>query len=151
MYGKQNRIRTLVGMISIIAPAFFCLTAGTSFADNTNPRPEQMDSQKTLDAESQQIEAAKASSVQSDEPVSSTAKSYPEETAFITSGKGLTEKRSNVKGGGVQIDLEGRFRTPRTARIDSKGKAHIGHEPHDKITGRDKEKKKDKKEKKDKE
>ena len=92
MRTKQNKIRTLVGTISIIAPAFFCLTAGASFADNTNPRPEQKDSQKVSEEKSQQIQATEASSVQNDAPVSSTAKSYPEETAFITTGEGLTEK-----------------------------------------------------------
>ncbi|MCI5141425.1 MAG: hypothetical protein D3909_06810, partial [Candidatus Electrothrix sp. ATG1] len=128
MYNKKNRIRTFVSMISIITPTFLFLTAGASFADNTNPLPvqkdSQKDSQKILETEPQKIEAAEASSVQNDEPVSSTTKSYPEETAFITSTEGLTEKLSTVKGGGVLLDLEGRFRTPRTATIGADGKVH---------------------------
>lgn len=139
MHDKQNRIKMLIGMTSIIIPTLWCLTAGASLADNTNPRPAKEDSKKTLDAEPQQIEATEASSVQNDKPVSSTTKSYPEETAFITSTEGLTEKLSTVKGGGVLLDLEGRFRTPRTATIGADGKVHIGHEPHNKIIGQDKE------------
>ena len=141
-YDKQSKIRTLGGVMSIIAPAILCLTAGASFADNANLRPAQENSQETSAEKPQQIEAAKASveasSVQPNESASNTAKSYPEETAFITSGEGLTEASSTVEDGGVLVDLEGRFRSPRTAVIGADGKVQLGHEPHDKITGKGK-------------
>jgi hypothetical protein len=124
---KQSRNKMLIGM-SIIAPALWCLTVGVSFADNTNTPPAK-GSQKALAVNPQKNQAVKSSAP-------STTKSYPEETGFNISGEGLTEKPSTVEGGGVELDLQGRFRSPRTATIGPDGKVHIGHEPHDKITGK---------------
>jgi hypothetical protein len=49
--------------------------------------------------------------------------------AFSTSSKGLVETQSPTPGGGVMIDLKGRFRSPLTATRDSEGKLSIQHVP----------------------
>lgn len=113
--------------MSIIAPTLWCLTVGASLADNTNTPPAK-GSQKAL-----AVDPQKKAPVES---VPSTTESYPEETGFNISSEGLTETPSSVEGGGVQVDLQGRFRSPRTATIGPDGKVRIGHEPHHKITGK---------------
>ena len=51
--------------------------------------------------------------------------------ASSTSHQGLEEKPSPVPGGGTMVDLEGRFRSPLTATIDSNGKTKIEHQVSD--------------------
>jgi hypothetical protein len=50
-----------------------------------------------------------------------------EQNALSTSHQGLTEVTSTVPGGGVKIDLQGRFRSPLIATIDAKGKVRTQH------------------------
>ena len=51
--------------------------------------------------------------------------------AFGTSPQGLEEKPSPVPGGGTMVDLQGRFRSPLRATINSKGETKIGHQAID--------------------
>jgi hypothetical protein len=50
-----------------------------------------------------------------------------EEKRFSTSHSGLVESLSPVAGGGVLVDLQGRFHSPLTATIDATGKVRIEH------------------------
>lgn len=52
-----------------------------------------------------------------------------------TSHADLVERPSVVPGGGVIIDLEGRFRGPLTATVDADGKVTIQHQPSLPATG----------------
>lgn len=47
--------------------------------------------------------------------------------ALSTSGKGLVELPSTVPGGGVRIDLQGRFMSPLFATIGSDGELRLHH------------------------
>lgn len=49
--------------------------------------------------------------------------------AYSTSDEGLVETPSPVPGGGVMIDLQGRFRGPLTATLDADGKMKMQHTP----------------------
>ncbi len=49
--------------------------------------------------------------------------------AFSTSSQGLVETPSPVQGGGVKIDLQGRFRSPLVATQGANGKYSIQHRP----------------------
>jgi hypothetical protein len=49
--------------------------------------------------------------------------------AFSTSDQGLVEVPSTVPGGGVKVDLQGRFQSPLTATVGADGKVTIGHAP----------------------
>jgi len=60
-------------------------------------------------------------------PVAETSKSL--EKAFSTSAEGLVETPSPVPGGGVILDLQGRFRSPLVATQGSDGKVSIEHMP----------------------
>ncbi len=51
------------------------------------------------------------------------------EKAFSTSSEGLVETPSPVPGGGVILDLQGRFRSPLVATQDADGKISIEHMP----------------------
>lgn len=126
------------GSAALCALLGWCLSAGISFADNTNIPPVNSP-QKPVAVSPQKSESVESPVTRPNESTPSTTKSYPEETGFNISGEGLTEKSSAVEGGGVQVDLEGRFRSPRTATIGPDGKVHIGHEPYGKITGKPKE------------
>lgn len=44
--------------------------------------------------------------------------------AVSTSDQGLVEERSPVPGGGVMVNLQGRFQNAETATIDASGKLH---------------------------
>ncbi len=46
-----------------------------------------------------------------------------------TSSEGLVETPSPVPGGGVMVDLQGRFRSPLTATLDDDGKTKMQHSP----------------------
>ena len=48
----------------------------------------------------------------------------------MTSDEGLEEEASAVPGGGVKVNLQGRFRQPLVATIDPEGKVHIQHQNH---------------------
>jgi hypothetical protein len=50
-----------------------------------------------------------------------------EENALSTSHQGLVERLSPVPGGGVVVDLQGRFRHPLFATVDAAGKVTIRH------------------------
>jgi hypothetical protein len=55
-----------------------------------------------------------------------------ERNAFSTSHQGLVEAPSSVPGGGVKLDLQGRFRSPLAVTIDPDGKVkmhHLGEPP----------------------
>ena len=57
----------------------------------------------------------------------------PKETAAMsTSHEGLAEVPSAVPGGGVKVDLQGRFRSPLIANVGPDGKVRLQHlgEPH---------------------
>jgi len=49
--------------------------------------------------------------------------------AFSTSSQGLVETPSPVQGGGVKVDLQGRFRSPLVATQGADGKCSIQHRP----------------------
>ncbi len=49
--------------------------------------------------------------------------------AFSTSHEGLVEVPSPVPGGGVMLDLKGRFRSPLTATLSADGKVTMAHVP----------------------
>jgi hypothetical protein len=49
------------------------------------------------------------------------------QNAFSTSDQGLVEVPSSVPGGGVRMDLQGRFRSPLLATTDAHGKLKILH------------------------
>jgi hypothetical protein len=51
------------------------------------------------------------------------------ESAFSTSSQGLVETPSPVQGGGVKVDLQGRFRSPLVATQGADGKCSIQHQP----------------------
>ena len=51
------------------------------------------------------------------------------QNALSTSHQGLVEVPSTVPGGGVRIDLQGRFQHPYIATIDSSGAVRIQHLP----------------------
>jgi hypothetical protein len=46
-----------------------------------------------------------------------------------TSHEGLVEEPSPVPGGGIMVDLKGRFQSPLTATIDNDGELKIAHKP----------------------
>jgi hypothetical protein len=48
--------------------------------------------------------------------------------AFSTSSQGLVETPSPVPGGGVKVDLHGRFRSPLVATHRADGKCSIQHQ-----------------------
>jgi hypothetical protein len=55
-----------------------------------------------------------------------------ERNAFSTSHQGLVEVPSSVPGGGVKLDLQGRFQSPLAVTIDPDGKLkmqHLGEPP----------------------
>jgi hypothetical protein len=49
--------------------------------------------------------------------------------AFSTSSQGLLEVPSSVQGGGVKVDLRGRFRSPLVATQGPDGRYFIQHQP----------------------
>jgi hypothetical protein len=53
----------------------------------------------------------------------------PPDDALSTSSEGLVETLSPVPGGGVKVDLQGRFRSPLIATQDAEGKITIQHLP----------------------
>jgi hypothetical protein len=55
--------------------------------------------------------------------------SLPPYDALSTSSEGLVETPSPVPGGGVMVDLQGRFRSPLIATQDAEGKITIQHLP----------------------
>lgn len=64
-------------------------------------------------------------------PAGAPAAETPEslEKAFSTSSEGLVETPSPVPGGGVILDLQGRFRSPLIATPGADGKISIEHMP----------------------
>jgi hypothetical protein len=62
--------------------------------------------------------------------------SLPPDDALSTSSEGLVETPSPVPGGGVKLDLQGRFRSPLIATRDAKGKVTIQHLPSGSSAGR---------------
>jgi hypothetical protein len=50
-----------------------------------------------------------------------------EENSFSTSHQGLVETLSPVPGGGVIVNLQGRFQSPLSATVDPTGKVTIEH------------------------
>ena len=50
-----------------------------------------------------------------------------ERNAFSTSHQGLVEMLSSVPGGGVKLDLQGRFQSPLVVTIDPDGKVKMHH------------------------
>jgi hypothetical protein len=60
-------------------------------------------------------------------PTAPLSLSPAEQNAFSTSHQGLVETPSPVPGGGVMIDLQGRFQHPLSATIDDAGKLTIHH------------------------
>jgi hypothetical protein len=50
-----------------------------------------------------------------------------ERNAFSTSHQGLVQVPSLVPGGGVRLDLQGRFQSPLVVTIDSEGKLKMQH------------------------
>lgn len=49
------------------------------------------------------------------------------QNAFSTSDSGLVEVPSSVPGGGVMLDLQGRFQSPLVGTIDANGKVKMQH------------------------
>lgn len=116
---------------SILISALCFLSTGISIADNINMPPVNK-SKATPPAQSMTSEPAPPSNHPT-EPNTNSSKSYPEETAFSISGEGLTKRQGTTAGGGVLIDLEGRFRSPRTAIIEPDGKVKLGHESYEEM------------------
>jgi hypothetical protein len=50
-----------------------------------------------------------------------------EQSALSRSTQGLVEVPSSVPGGGVKVDLQGRFQSPLIVTIDANGKAKMQH------------------------
>jgi len=50
-----------------------------------------------------------------------------QQNALSTSDQGLVETPSSAPGGGVKVDLQGRFRSPLFATTDANGKVTIHH------------------------
>lgn len=65
-----------------------------------------------------------------DQPVAPT----PPPAAVSTSAEGLVETPNPEPGGGVMMDLKGRFRSPVTATVGPDGKARIQHGPCDPVS-----------------
>ncbi|MHC4984477.1 MAG: post-PEP-CTERM-1 domain-containing protein, partial [Planctomycetota bacterium] len=63
------------------------------------------------------------------EPPSDALAEEPPAAAFSTSHEGLVETPSPAPGGGVMVDLQGRFRSPLTATVDADGKVRMQHGP----------------------
>ena len=63
-----------------------------------------------------------------------------EQNALSTSHQGLVEVPSSVPGGGVKLDLQGRFQSPLFVTIDANGKVKMQHldEPHENHVSHDK-------------
>ncbi len=57
------------------------------------------------------------------------ALSAAESAAMSTSHEGLVETPSPTPGGGIMVDLKGRFQSPVTATLDSEGNLTIHHMP----------------------
>jgi hypothetical protein len=56
-----------------------------------------------------------------------------EQNALSTSHQGLTETPGPVPGGGVKVDLQGRFQSPVFGTVDADGNVemhHLGEMPH---------------------
>jgi hypothetical protein len=49
------------------------------------------------------------------------------QNALSTSHQGLVETPSSMPGGGVKVDLQGRFQSPLFVTIDAKGKVKMQH------------------------
>ena len=49
------------------------------------------------------------------------------QNALSTSHQGLTEIQNSVPGGGVKVDLQGRFQSPLVATIDANGQLKVQH------------------------
>ena len=49
------------------------------------------------------------------------------QNALSTSDQGLAESPSSVPGGGVKVDLQGRFQSPLFATTDANGKVKLHH------------------------
>ena len=60
-------------------------------------------------------------------PLSARGVTIPPDPAFSTSHQGLVEKPA--PGGGMMIDLQGRFRSAATARLGTDDKPHVGCVP----------------------
>jgi hypothetical protein len=56
-----------------------------------------------------------------------------EQNSFSTSHEGLVEVPSSVPGGGVKVDLQGRFQSPLIGTIGADGKVELQHldSPHE--------------------
>ncbi len=50
-----------------------------------------------------------------------------EQNALSTSHQGLVEVPSSVPGGGVKLDLQGRFQSPMVGAVDTNGKVKVEH------------------------
>ena len=61
------------------------------------------------------------------DPPAGSAESQSEAAAFSTSHAGLRERPSPVPGGGMILDLQGRFRSPLVATRGADGKLTIRH------------------------
>ena len=63
-----------------------------------------------------------------------------EQNALSTSHEGLVQVPSQVPGGGVKLDLQGRFQSPLIGTIDANGKVKMQHlgEPHEILKSDDK-------------
>ena len=61
------------------------------------------------------------------DPPAGSAASQSEAAAFSTSHAGLRERPSPVPGGGMMVDLQGRFRSPLVATRGADGKLTIHH------------------------
>jgi len=57
------------------------------------------------------------------------------QNALSTSDRGLVEVPGSVPGGGVKLDLQGRFQSPLFATIDANGKIRIQHLPETQESG----------------
>ena len=52
---------------------------------------------------------------------------FAPQAAYSTSHEGLVETPSPVPGGGVMVDLQGRFRNPMTLMLDADGRTKMQH------------------------
>ena len=69
-------------------------------------------------------------------PGSDAQASTTSQGAYSTSHEGLVETPSPVPGGGVMVDLQGRFRSPLTATVGADGKIKMRHTPCVEASGR---------------
>ena len=120
---KSNRKITMATVIAIglIVPALWYSTKPVT-AQEESPVQAQPGQRAFIDP-------ATGGFIEQPKTAPSTSERAAEAAALDTSDEGLVETSSTVEGGGMVVDLQGRFRSPVTAKVDESGKTVISHDP----------------------